>query len=454
MQQLSLQRSLRNLISIAALVAVLVSAPALVLNAAGRAHAAQQSQNSGAGGGQPFSPQAVNRQPCKKVDLRRYLPEPGKQKSNSCMAWALAYASFTCQIAQERNVTHPSAPEDVFSPDFIYSYLSEKGNGIYPSEAIEYVEDTGCASLATMPLGSASPTAASRREAQAYRAIEHEVLTSLDDIKSSLDESIPVILVIHLDDEFKDYSPDAAPYRWSHKASQGPHAICAVGYDDCKNELLIMNSVGTDWKDGGFCWVSYSELSEFSDAAWCREAHKVKVKRAAPITVTIGKSFRKTFGSRARDFTLAQNHHVYETTNNKRTQVSFGDWEVLDLTSDNNALFVLRSDHGIRMMGSDDGQGKPSWIPLQDGPLQRAKVKMMAAARGTSLHALTTKGRVFEFHQDSSRRGTWETPELPEFRRGKFIDLRELQGNLYLTNASGEVLVREPFSDWAEAEAD
>ena len=80
-----------------------------------------------------------------RMDLRKYLPPPGKQQSqNDCVAWALGYSSYSCQMSQERRRS-PQAECDKFSPAFIYNELQKDGKGLMPMEAINFVKNIGCA---------------------------------------------------------------------------------------------------------------------------------------------------------------------------------------------------------------------------------------------------------------------------------------------------------------------
>ena len=125
-----------------------------------------------------------------------------------------------------------------------------------PLEAINFVKNTGCASMATMPQDTNGATSAAKIEAATYCAVDHERATGLTDIKSYIYEGYPVMLIVFLDPKFMSHDPDTEPYHWSGTQTNGLHAISAVGYDDEKQAVLILNSAGPDWKEQGYCWVS------------------------------------------------------------------------------------------------------------------------------------------------------------------------------------------------------
>ena len=40
--------------------------------------------------------------------------------------------------------------------------------------------------------------------------------------------------------------------------STGGHAMIAVGYDNARQVIIVRNSWGTDWGDGGYCYIPYA----------------------------------------------------------------------------------------------------------------------------------------------------------------------------------------------------
>ena len=184
-------------------------------------------------------------------DLREYLPTPRKQTKNNCVAWAIAYGSLSCQVCQERQTTQPTRSCDLFSPSFIYNELAKHGDdGLHLNDAINYVNEHGCATLQTMPLGSREPDAAATSEAKIYKPWGHKKTTSVAEIRRYIQDGFPVILVVRNDAVFNCKEALAEPFRWKKTRAEmtadfdkfGPHAVCAVGYDDAKQAVLVMNT--------------------------------------------------------------------------------------------------------------------------------------------------------------------------------------------------------------------
>lgn len=373
------------------------------------------------------------------VDLRKYLPVPGKQNGqNDCVGWALGYSSYSCQICQERNRA-PVGDYDKFSPTFIYSALQTGGEGLRAQDAVDFVMKTGCASLATMQHAD-SATEAANTEAATFRATDYKWLKNLADIKAYLQDGYPVMLVVQLDTGFKNYVADSSPYQWDGTKTQGTHAISAVGYDDDKQAILIMNSSGTDWKDKGFCWVSYENLKSINGDSWCVQALFVKVKHSHAITV---KQNRRSM----RLFTIGTDHVVYEN----KTMISPSDWRLDDMVYAKDGLFVLRDNRTLALMSEDESRQNRQWQHLDFGPLQSEVIAMLAADPSSQVRVLTEAGDVFEYHPSGDASGVWQKINPPSSETSKTIDLRMTGIELRATNVLGQVHVYDNNGGWTLA---
>lgn len=375
------------------------------------------------------------------VDLRKYLPAPGKQQDqNDCVAWALGYSSYSCQICQERNRA-PNAECDKFSPAFIYNSLQKDGKGLNPLDAIRFVKETGCASMATVPQNSDRATQTALTEAATFRAADHERAENLDDIKAYLHDGYPVMLVVFLDAGFMNYAADDSPYLWAGTKTNGLHAISAVGYNDDKQAVLIMNSSGTEWKDSGFCWVSYKNLKSIDKDSWCVEAHVIKVKNSHPVTV-------RTKGRFPRYFTMKNDHVVYE----KDQVISPANWQLDDMVYAQDGLFVLRDTRTLALMSENKSQQTRDWLHLDFGDLKTEVIAMLAADASSLLRVLTDDGDVFEYRpQTGDALGLWQKINPPSSDTSRTVDLRMAGIELRATNQLGQVYVYNNNGVWTLA---
>lgn len=394
------------------------------------------------------------------VDLRAFLPAPQKQTKNDCVAWSFAYVSFSCQICQERQITQPTRKCDLFSPSFVYSELAgDNDDGLDINAAINFAMNQGCASLETMPLDSAHADSAARREAGLYKATSYAKVESLTEIRRHLSGGFPVILVIRNDQVFNRREALPEPFRWQKTSQQmdadfeeyGPHAVTAVGYDDAKQAVLVMNSLGTEWKDGGFCWVHYDNLLKIpgdrTDVSpyWCLVARVLKIKEGLPAMA----SMEHKLGTVR--FQLDANHEVGIKNDSRR--LSPARWRVEDIACNDQTVFLLRKDHLVARLNevvevlNDDR--KAVWSHLDKGLPQNSEVIMIAATTGTPIHALTRKGQLFQF---STGQGKWSRVVVLNSEDAAIIDLRDnrSQGPLSITTIRGRVFTLDIDEGWTE----
>ncbi|HEX7291305.1 MAG TPA: C1 family peptidase [Conexibacter sp.] len=125
--------------------------------------------------------------------------------------------------------------------------------------------------------------------AQSYQALTYARLDPpgraptavLDQIKTNLAAGIPSMFGFTVYGSIQQASDDGKiPYPGASDATVGGHAIVAVGYDDrlrIRNELggvattgalLIRNSWGTGWGDGGYGWLPYRYVVDQLATDW------------------------------------------------------------------------------------------------------------------------------------------------------------------------------------------
>jgi C1A family cysteine protease len=87
----------------------------------------------------------------------------------------------------------------------------------------------------------------------------------LPQIKSSLAQGTPVLLTIQVHSGFEKLSGPWKQHAWDwitseKNPSKGYHAVLIVGYDDTAQRLLVENSWGPHWADGGFFGIPYDMI--------------------------------------------------------------------------------------------------------------------------------------------------------------------------------------------------
>lgn len=106
------------------------------------------------------------------------------------------------------------------------------------------------------------PTAEQFERARQFRLTQPVVqIDSLSEIRQALSRKRPVVLGFFVYESFfqaqtvkSGVIPLPNPRR---EANVGSHIMLAVGYDDAKRQLIVRNSYGPDWGDGGYGYVPY-----------------------------------------------------------------------------------------------------------------------------------------------------------------------------------------------------
>ena len=214
------------------------------------------------------------------VDLSTKMPPPGNQGSqNSCVGWSIAYGMKSYQEKTARNWELTNGNElnkdHIFSPAFIYNQINRgEDNGALFEDAFNLLQTKGVASLSTDPYNDADfktkPNNNAFTEAGAYKIAWAKTIDPQDlkGIKSYLAKGYPVIIAISFDDAFQ--APDGPATITSMKIDNNAmgHAMLIVGYDEGKNSFRIMNSWGKEWRDGGFCWITYDAFKQCVRECW------------------------------------------------------------------------------------------------------------------------------------------------------------------------------------------
>ncbi len=204
------------------------------------------------------------------VDLSADMPPPGRQGTqNSCIGWAIAYALKSYQEKIEEGSSYVSGGRldgnRIFSPSFIYNQCNGGRNVpiIFP-DAFNILSEQGAASWADMPYKNedfvSQPSPAVRQRAGRYKIDYYRTVNIQDpkEVKAQLHARFPVMIGANVDEAFIHHP---AGKIWNSIGTTiGGHAMVVVGYDDAKRAFKLMNSWGTQWADGGYCWVDYEHF--------------------------------------------------------------------------------------------------------------------------------------------------------------------------------------------------
>jgi C1A family cysteine protease len=227
------------------------------------------------------------------IDLSTMMPPPGNQGAqNSCVGWSIAYGmkSYQEKTARKWELIDGESikPEHVFSPAYIYNQINRgEDKGSRFADAFNILQTKGVASLSKDPyddkdfLSKPSPDANS--EAANFKIAWAKKIDpkDIEGIKTYLAKGYPVIIAISFDEPFMDPKGPAVVSSINVGDIAMGHAMLVVGYNEDKKCFRIMNSWGTGWRDGGFCWFTYDLFKQNVRESWIAkdEEDKKEIKK-------------------------------------------------------------------------------------------------------------------------------------------------------------------------------
>ena len=94
----------------------------------------------------------------------------------------------------------------------------------------------------------------------------YEITTKLSGIRKSLAAGLPVVLAMRVFDNIgKTPASGLMPMPTASSKFVGGHAVLAVGYDSARQVLIVRNSWGTSWADGGYFYMPYAYFKTGGD---------------------------------------------------------------------------------------------------------------------------------------------------------------------------------------------
>lgn len=101
-------------------------------------------------------------------------------------------------------------------------------------------------------------TCAMERKVVAYSRVQNRTINGL---RRALAQRLPVVFGFEVYDSFMSAKVERTGKMSMPKpkeVSTGGHAVVAVGYDDAKQHVIVRNSWGKAWGDGGYFYMPYA----------------------------------------------------------------------------------------------------------------------------------------------------------------------------------------------------
>lgn len=193
-------------------------------------------------------------------DLSALPPVRDQGAAGMCVAYACAAARGVHALRQQGVRYH-------LSPQYVYERRANApGDGMAPRDALGVLRTFGtcperdCPALtATAQAGDADAacvgSAAMDDRAVPFRIDSYWQVRTPDEARVALHDVGPIVISAPV------YS--TGPQPWAPVAGVAPnyHCMCLVGYDDAAGTLLVRNSWGTSWAQGGYSSMPYATLA-------------------------------------------------------------------------------------------------------------------------------------------------------------------------------------------------
>ncbi len=234
-------------------------------------------------------------------DTACYFPPIGNQgQMNSCAGWATTYYQFTYEVNRYKNT--PTNDSNIMSPSWTYNYINggENVNAVI-TDAYSVLMNQGALTLADYPHSSVASTysyswstdVTKMIEALKYRAVvflytvnsaSNDSASKISAIKSKIADGHVGVVWTNSSGWSVEKNSDGENFivRGSSRSKYG-HFMTVVGYNDniqitvngvtLTGAFKVANSMGANWGNVGYIWVSYDALNYTSahGTAWQNE---------------------------------------------------------------------------------------------------------------------------------------------------------------------------------------
>ena len=225
------------------------------------------------------------------ASLKKYCPTPGNQKQyGTCTGWASTYAARTISWAVKNNLTDVrDITNQAFSPSFVYSQIKNSNDvdcqqGASIDKSVKLLKEGGAVFLTDLPYQCDPDVTPFLQQAKGYAIKDYQRLTTrigatseedFVNMKRALADKKPGLISVKCHDSFMR-SKGSEVWDGTLDNFSGYHAVCLIGYDDNFDNkdgtfgaVEVMNSWGTNWRNGGFIHIKYQDFTKILDYAVC-----------------------------------------------------------------------------------------------------------------------------------------------------------------------------------------
>ena len=214
------------------------------------------------------------------VSLRAHCPTPQYQgKNNACTAWATTYGALTIMRAVQSDVKDTAIVQRMsHSAAFVYNNLidvrtknpCETGVGL--RECLLFLQAKGACLTSNFSHTddySQKADTALWQEAGQYRItdfgavfrVKDDSIVKILQMRRLLTAHKPIVIAFSVTPSFQNLTHRTEV--WSSTKEEpilGGHAVVIIGYNQAEQSFELMNSWGSEWGNGGFAKISYSDF--------------------------------------------------------------------------------------------------------------------------------------------------------------------------------------------------
>jgi len=203
------------------------------------------------------------------VDLRLIMsPVEDQGQTSACTAHAMVAMLQALEIKNKRDY-HDYSRLFVYANSRIIEDSLDSDCGSCNHDVIQGIKNNGACFESFWPWDlsqiTVKPNGNAYNEAKQNLFSEYQSLDTLYDMKHCLSTGYPFIMGFTVYDYFESGEMEETGILnmpGPNESAIGGHAVCCVGYDDNKKEVLVRNSWSSSWGPfGGYFWMSYDYLS-------------------------------------------------------------------------------------------------------------------------------------------------------------------------------------------------
>ncbi|HUO47889.1 MAG TPA: C1 family peptidase [Acidimicrobiales bacterium] len=203
-----------------------------------------------------------------EVDLRGSMPAVYDQgQLGSCTGNAIAAA-----MEYERDRQKLAD----FVPSRLFIYYNERAlegtvssdSGAAIRDGVKVVNTEGVCPESIWPYDIAMFTVKPHKRcyvaALKDKAVQYEAIQTLGDLKDAIASGLAVVFGFTVYESFESQAvaqTGVMPMPKPGERSVGGHAVLAVGYSDPKGQVIVRNSWGSTWGDGGYFYMPYQYMT-------------------------------------------------------------------------------------------------------------------------------------------------------------------------------------------------